>query len=193
MKNNQSETIDTKKLNLGSGKAKREGYINVDINPALRPDLVHNLDNFPYPFKENEFDEIVLDHVVEHLENPLATLEELHRISKNDGKIILKCPHFSCAWLHPGHKSAISTYLFDFFDENHPEKYGQASFEVEKINLFWIRNRKDSLGGRSIFVKVINSAINFFANLDIHIAERVWCYWVGGFEEICFIARVKKN
>ncbi len=188
--NNQKQT---KKLNLGCGKEKKEGCVNVDINSGCEPDVVHNLDVFPYPFAESEFDEVYLDHVIEHLESPLAVLEELFRISKNDGRIILKCPHFSCAWLHPGHKSAISTYLFDFFDENHPERYGKANFKVEKMTLFWIRNREDSLKGRGFPIKMINSTLNFLANLNIHTTERIRCYWVGGYEEIYFRVKFKKN
>lgn len=184
---------DHKKLNLGCGKAKKKGFVNVDLSLNCNPDVVHDLNIFPYPFSDNEFEVIYLDHVIEHLENPLAVLEEIFRISKNNCLVTVKCPHFSCNWLHPGHKSAISTYLFDFFDKNHEERYGKAEFEVKKIMLYWIRNREDALEGRNFFVRIINSAINFFANLNIHVAERVWCYWVGGFEEIHFEAKVKKN
>ena len=192
MEANDNKQNHPKKLNLGCGKAKMAGWVNVDTNPNCNPDIGHDLNEFPYPFEDNAFDEIYIDHVLEHLDNPLAVLEEVFRISKNDCKITVKCPHFSCNWLHPGHKSAISTYLFDFFDENHGERFGTASFKVGKIKLYWIRNRKDSLKSRNFFARFVNSAINFFANLNIHVAERVWCYWVGGFEEIYFEVRTKK-
>ncbi len=180
-------------MNLGCGRRKKDGYLNVDINSSCQPDLVHDLEKFPYPFHDNEFEEIFLDHVIEHLENPLAVIEELFRIAKNNANIIIKCPHFSCAWLHPGHRSAISSYLFDYFDENHPERYGTGKFKVKKISFFWIRNNEDLFKGRSLIAKLANSVINFLANLNIHIVERVWCYWVGGFEEIVFEAEVKKD
>ncbi len=184
---------DIKKLNLGCGRAKLEGFLNVDLSANCRPDIIHNLNQMPYPFEENQFEEIHLDHVIEHLQNPLAVLEEVFRISKDGCRITLKCPHFSCNWLHPGHKSAISTYLFDFFEENHPERYGRAIFEVEKIRFSWIRNRKDALQKRSAIVRLVNFLINFLANINVHITERVWCYWVGGFEEVHFEVIVKKQ
>jgi SAM-dependent methyltransferase len=184
---------NSKKLNLGCGMKKKEGFINLDQNPNCQPDILHDLNIFPYPFPDNQFEEIHLDHVLEHLENPLVVLEEIFRISKDNGLVTVKCPHFSCNWLHPGHRSAISTYLFDFFDENHPERFGAARFEVKKISLFWIRHREDALCGRSLFVKAMNRIINFLANLKPSVTERVWCYWVGGFEEIVFEVIVRKD
>jgi hypothetical protein len=38
----------------------------------------------------------------------------------------------------------------------------------------------------------IGAVIDFFANLSPWLCSRLWCYWVGGFEEIEFIFRVTK-
>lgn len=182
-----------KKINLGCGNVMMPGYINVDNNPNCKPDVVHDLDNYPYPFRDNEFNEIYLDHVIEHLDNPILLLQELFRIAKNRCVIIIKCPHFSCNWLHPGHKSSIGIGLFDVFDKNRVERYGDANFKVEELKLYWIRNREDYLKNRNFIIKIINKVINSFANLRPGITERVWCYWVGGFEEISFRVRVIKK
>lgn len=184
--------MKTKKLNLGCGKNKMKGYVNVDFNPFFSPEIIHDLNVFPYPFKDNEFEEIYLDHVLEHLNNPFKVLEEIYRIAKNNAKVIVKCPHFSCNWLNPSHRSAISSYLFNYFNPQGSEGYGEANFKVEKIKLYWLRNRKDYLEHRHFLVKIFNVLINFLANLNLSLAERVWCYWVGGFEEIVFEARVLK-
>jgi hypothetical protein len=53
--------------------------------------------------------------------------------------------------------------------------------------------RNTNLGKRkNLIIKLLNYLNNFFANLNVSFAERIWCYWVGGFEEIIFEARVKK-
>lgn len=44
-------------------------------------------------FEENSFDFITLIEVVEHLYNPLNTINELHRIMKKDGVIYLSTPN----------------------------------------------------------------------------------------------------
>lgn len=182
-----------KKLNLGCGRIKMEDCLNVDVDPSCKPDIVHDLNIFPYPFSANEFGKIYMDHVIEHLRDPLEVLAELARISTDNCEIVIKCPHFSCNWLHPGHESAISTYLFDFFADVNATQCPGVAFKVEKISLFWLRNRKDYLVGRIFFVRMLNTIINFFANLNVRMAERIWCYWVGGFEEIYFKVRISKR
>ena len=46
------------KLNLGCGRDIREGYVNLDKAGLDGVDVVHDLNVFPYPFEDNEFDEI---------------------------------------------------------------------------------------------------------------------------------------
>jgi predicted SAM-dependent methyltransferase len=68
------------KLNLGCGEDKKPGYINLDSNPSVGPDVVYNLNIFPYPFADNAFDLIEASHILEHLDKPFAVMKELHRI-----------------------------------------------------------------------------------------------------------------
>lgn len=178
------------KLNLGCGLKKMEGYVNVDNRAQCQPDVFHDLNTIPYPFNDNEFSEIILDHAIEHLSDPLAVIQELHRISESDGKIIINCPHFSGNWVHPGHKSAVSVHLFDFLSPEYGERYGQADFKVDSVELRWLRAENGKRG--YLVFKALNRVINFLANLNVSIAERLWCYWVGGFEEVRFRVTVIK-
>ena len=66
-----------KKIDFGCGSSKKEGYIGVDILSMPGVDIVHNLAQFPYPFEDNEIDEIWMDQVLEHIPNPLLVIEEL--------------------------------------------------------------------------------------------------------------------
>jgi len=84
-----------KKLNLGSGKDYKKGWINLDYNKSLNPDIIHNLDVFPYPFREEAFDVIYCSHVLEHVNDFFKTLEELLKITKKGGIIHIRVPHFS--------------------------------------------------------------------------------------------------
>ncbi len=106
-----------KKLNLGCGEKILQGYVNIDIVKTRGIDVVHNLDNIPYPFKDEEFDEIYADNVLEHLNNFMYVMDVLHRILKLDGKLIIKVPHFTShdAWAHPQHKREFTYDTFDFF------------------------------------------------------------------------------
>lgn len=55
--------------------------------PIVRGDM-HNL-----PFKSNRFDHVVINHVLEHSEHPLSVLNDIHRVLKSKGKLIIGVPN----------------------------------------------------------------------------------------------------
>jgi len=81
------------KLNLGCGRDIRKGWINLDKTNYLGVDIVFDLNVFPYPFQDNTFDVILMQDVLEHLEDPVAVMKEIYRISKNGCIIIIRTPH----------------------------------------------------------------------------------------------------
>jgi len=95
-----------KKLNIGCGTDIKEKFTNLDSCKLAGVDIIHNLNHFPYPLKNNEFDFIQAYHILEHLEDIPRTLRELWRISKKDGNIHIKVPHYASpgAWFDLTHK-----------------------------------------------------------------------------------------
>jgi len=79
-------------LSIGCGP-KKEGTINVDINPAVEPDVVCD-GNF-LPFKSKTFDKCILSHVLEHMLNPNQLMSESYRILKENGLIFVSFPNFA--------------------------------------------------------------------------------------------------
>jgi ubiquinone/menaquinone biosynthesis C-methylase UbiE len=75
-------TPGKKILDVGCGWNKIPGALGLDANPKAHADIVHDLGAIPYPFPDNEFDEIVCRHVVEHVPDVMALLTELYRIAK---------------------------------------------------------------------------------------------------------------
>jgi predicted SAM-dependent methyltransferase len=80
------------KLNVGCGDKKVEGYVNVDV--VGNPDKVCDLSTFPWPFEDNSADEIFAEHFLEHVKDFEATILEIHRILKPNGKLCFRVPHF---------------------------------------------------------------------------------------------------
>jgi hypothetical protein len=80
-----------RKLNLGCGTDHRPGYLNVDMNPGQRPDLVANvLELHMLPSKN--FDEIIAQDVLEHFkwrDTPRA-LFEWNRLLMPGGKLFIR-------------------------------------------------------------------------------------------------------
>lgn len=146
-------------LDLGCGKRKRKGAIGVDISEYTDADIIHDLNVFPYPFADNEFDYIYADNIIEHLDNVVKVLEELHRISKNGATIKIIVPFFRShyAFIDPTHKHFFTVRSFDYFDPekdfNYLYKYSQRCFRVNKV-----------LFDENIRHRLFGKMITYFAN-----------------------------
>lgn len=188
--------MEISKLNLGCGEYKKEGYINVDYLDHLHPDIVHDLNKIPYPFDTNTFDLIEANHVLEHLDNPFAIMKELHRVSKNNGIINIRIPHFSRGFSHPEHKRGFDVSFPLYFQETFQGGFMGVSFLLNKMRLNWFAQpylKKSTLSSFQYYAGTIaGKIINFFANLSPNFCSRIWCFWVGGFEEIEYIFVTKK-
>ncbi|MGB2924670.1 MAG: tetratricopeptide repeat protein, partial [Limnothrix sp.] len=83
------------KLHLGCGYKILDGYINVD--KFGDPDLVFDLETFPWPWEDNSVGEIIMHHVLEHLGQEtqvyLKIIQELYRVCKHNAVIDVRVPH----------------------------------------------------------------------------------------------------
>lgn len=135
------------KLNLGSGNKRYDGFLNVDKFNVFKPDIVHDLEKFPYPFKDNEVDEIKMYHILEHLGQKPKTfnniMKELYRISINEAKIEIRVPH-------PRHDNYIS-------DPTHVRPITQMTLNLydRDLNEHW-----NSIGAANTQLAIINN-VNF--------------------------------
>lgn len=191
------------KLLLGCGKTRIPGFVGVDVVkiPGY-VDKVCDLNKIPYPFKSGSVDEIHLYHVLEHLQEPIKKLEELHRILKKGGKLYIRVPHFSsmAGFSDLTHVRPFGYISFDCFAKDHYHHfYTNVEFAIlkKKIKYFglypndgiyekYIHPNKCPLIVRP-FVLMINALIAFSPTLF----ERFWCYWVGGAMELEIILEKK--
>ena len=67
-------------LDLGCGSNKRSGAIGADITRGSAADVIVNLEH-TFSFRDNAFDHIIFNHVIEHLTDIPASMEEIWRIS----------------------------------------------------------------------------------------------------------------
>jgi len=179
-----------KKLNLGCGEFKKKGYINLDYYSVSEPDIKHDLNKFPYPFKDDEFELIEGEHILEHLYDPFRVMKELHRISKNNGLIIIKVPHFSRGFTHCGHKRGFDVSFPYYFNPSFKGGYQGFRFTLKKMKLSWFAQPyfKRTVLSKHVFLMatLIGKMLDAFANLSPFLCSRLWCFLVGGFEEIEF-------
>ena len=108
-------------LDVGCGRNKHPGAIGLDRNRDTAADVICDLDRFPYPFRDGQFGEIRLVHVIEHVADVIATLEELHRLARPGGVIRIETPHYTdfSSFCDPTHRWHLNSFSFRYFGENH--------------------------------------------------------------------------
>lgn len=134
-----------KKLNLGCGKDYRDDCVNVDISDNVKKDVKIDLNKYPLPFADNEFDVVYCVDVLEHLENPAKALEEMYRICKNGAKVIIKAPHFSAqvAYSDLQHKNSFSVQvLMDYTGESEYSFQTKVVFKILANKILFLRGYK---------------------------------------------------
>jgi hypothetical protein len=112
-----------KRLNLGCGFNRLPGYHNVDKIALCRPDELVDLEQFPWPWADNAFGEILAIHTLEHLGASADTwfriVQEIWRVAAPDAAWKIAVPHpRSDNFLHdPTHVRAITPVGIAMFDQ----------------------------------------------------------------------------
>lgn len=110
------------KLNLGCGYNKLDGYANVDSDPNCQPDVLADLED-SLPFEDNSVDEIVLNHVLEHLGQTTKVYfhvwKEMYRVLKDGALVLITVPHHNHDNFHHDatHVRKITPLGIDMFNQ----------------------------------------------------------------------------
>lgn len=121
--------MELKKLNIGCGNNILPGWINLDISALPGVDVVFDIQNLPLPFADGQFDEVLCQDILEHVEY-IPILRDIYRIMKKGGKLSIRVPHFTSKhnFIDPTHKKMFSINTFDFFVENSFQQYGRGYY-----------------------------------------------------------------
>ena len=173
------------KLHLGCGNDKRKSYVNCDISKDVKPDKVVDLEK-KLPFKTNSVDEILANHVLEHVKNFVKAMHEMHRVCKRGALIKIRVPFYS-AWGQfndPTHVRFFTPFTFNYFSK------GNYSHEVNcKEDMFKVQKCKINFGiGRA-------KKLNWIMNPLINFNQEFYCRflaWTVPASEIEFELRVLK-
>jgi SAM-dependent methyltransferase len=181
------------RLNLGCGRYPKPGFVNVDWVAAPGVDVVHDLTELPYPFDSGSFERIEADHVIEHLPDVFRVMGELHRLLAPGGELIVRVPHFSRGFSHPEHKRGFDATFPYYFNPEFPGGYAGVHFACDGVTMRWFAQpylKRSVLPAPMVRVgEAVGAVIDRAANASPLVCSRLWCYWVGGFEEIEFRMR----
>jgi SAM-dependent methyltransferase len=124
-------------LHVGCGADLKADAINLDRTPykgAICADVM------AIPFRDDTFDALEANHLIEHLDDPLGFMTELWRVARDGAALVLRMPHGASddAWEDPTHVRAYFPGSFGYFGQPHYWKadYGyRADWAVEGIHL----------------------------------------------------------
>lgn len=186
----QTDWQNLTKLNLGCGQFPKEGFLNVDVDTKSKAQFLHDLSNYPYPFNSNHFELIEADHVFEHLPNVYDVMKEMHRLLKPGGKLIMRVPHYSRGLTHWDHKHGFDVTFPFYFNPEFKGGYTGLHFKLAKMRLRWLSQpylKHTVMASWKVYLaQALGVVVDALAGFSPFLCTRLWCYWVGGFEEVEF-------
>lgn len=119
------------RLDIGCGARKHgENWVGIDIRRLPGVDIVHNLEVFPWPLPDECVLVAICSHVVEHI-NPhggvfMRFMDELWRVTKPGGEVLIAHPHGSSQGFlqDPTHCNAINETTWAYFDPFEDRAHG---------------------------------------------------------------------
>lgn len=143
-------------LGCGHSRAKRASLTEtaewagelttLDMSPDVGADVVHDLEQRPLPFPDNEFDELGAFDVLEHIGRQgdwrgfFDEFAEYHRILKPGGRFFIIVPINEDALGDPGHTRFFHRNFFGFLNQNFYDGNLKAGNPVTDYRFYWKLN-----------------------------------------------------
>lgn len=175
-----------KRLNLGCGLNKFNGYLNVDSSELVKPDQIVDLNVTPWPWKDNEFGHIVAKDVLEHLGDTsndyLRIIKEMYRVSDNGAVWEVQVPHWRCdvSVDDPTHKRLLTLgsfmllnqkKIFERIKENQSDSLlafeHDIDLEVCDVQFEYLPHWEERRKRGEITEEDLNYALNTFNNVAL--------------------------
>lgn len=111
------------KVEIGGGDRPRgEGFVNVDLVHSA--DVLHDLNEVPWPFDDEEVEELYSSHCIEHVECYIRFLREVARICRVGAPVEIRCPDaMSEMAMVAGHKAVFPINVVRHADHVFPELF----------------------------------------------------------------------
>lgn len=143
-------------LDVGCGLNKESGAVGIDFNPNSQADVVHNLNSYPWPLPESSFDKIICRHIIEHVDDVISFMNEIHRIGKPGCQVEIVTPHFTnpCSYWDPTHKRYLSLFSFNYFlaeEETKPSFFSRLLETKFAVPSFYTKKRFKKLKRKLTF------------------------------------------
>ena len=99
------------------------------------------------PFADESFDVVTALDVVEHLDDDIAGLKEMHRVLKTNGRTLIFVPAFMWLW---GVQDDVSNHRIRYTKKQIVERLEKAGFEIERATYANLTFFAPILAGRTL-------------------------------------------
>lgn len=149
------------RLNIGCGTSPIPGCVNLDMEPGPGIDVVANIGTDRLPFDDDTFDEMLALHVIEHISDPHAAMQELYRVAKPDCEFLIATPYGSSddAWEDPTHVRPYFVGSWGAFSQPYkwraPYAGYTADWQPETVELQLPRERYERIAPGDAFEDIM--------------------------------------
>lgn len=115
-------------LDIGCGAAKQPGWVGIDLRDLPGVDIVHDVEEYPWPLPDECVKMAKASHLVEHI-NPhkfgfVNFMDEVWRVMKVEGEFAISLPHGSSQGFiqDPTHCNPCNEATWDYFCPDRPSE-----------------------------------------------------------------------
>lgn len=152
-----SESLSASKqvVDVGAGNnPDPRANVSLDRVPLSGVDIVHDLEERPWPFDTGSASRVIARHVVEHLQQPEEAFAEAARVLEGGGVFEVHVPIGLDAKTDPTHVNEWTWDTPDYFTASPPYDYGwELPFTLESREVEWWLD-----GAPRIFTEVVRRA-----------------------------------
>ena len=142
------------KLNLGSGSDKVEGFIGVDKLPIT--DIQLDLENDPWPWKDDSIEEILSEHFVEHIKSLTLFMNNCHRVLMSGSLLTIVTPHplSEWYWQDPTHIRGYTANTFALYCTGYPGTLHSGIVPWSKADVYEEYKIVNAIVGRLVIARM---------------------------------------
>jgi SAM-dependent methyltransferase len=131
-------------LDIACGANKNTGFVGIDVRALPGVDIVHDLNEYPWPLPDACVKMAVCSHYVEHI-NPsnfgfVRFMDECWRVLQVDGQLAIVAPYAGSFgfWQDPTHINGCNEATWAYFAPEHPSGlyriYEPKPWRIETLN-----------------------------------------------------------
>lgn len=160
------------KIDLGSGRVKRNGFLSVDRLVTPNVDLVCDVEK-KLPFLDNSVDEVFSRHLFEHITNLIQLFEEVYRVCKPRARVTINVPYYTSikAYKDPTHANYFTEKTFEYFEGKNWENFEfpfRGHFRIVKIDFLYQRPFHRYVPFMSFWRRILwNTVTSMIAELEV--------------------------